>query len=155
MKARKVAGLDPTTPLAENGERIVRVRLDELVGFMPAAATDTQALHDMRIAAKRLRYVLELTAETCFGAYAATGAKRARELQDLLGEIHDCDVLIARVGDRAELRFVAARLGARRAELFESFVEVWRSLERDGFAARLEYALQERPATAVASETVQ
>jgi CHAD domain-containing protein len=157
MKARRVKGLDPDGPLADNAARIVVVRLAELRSFVPKALdpAEVDALHDMRIAAKRLRYVLELTAETYFGAYAATGAKRARELQDLLGEIHDCDVLIARVGDRAELRFVAARLGARRAELFESFVEVWRSLERDGFAARLEYALQERPATAVASETVQ
>jgi hypothetical protein len=55
------------------------------------------ALHDMRIAAKRLRYVLEVTADTCFGPYAATALKRMKELQDLLGEIHDCDVQLPRV----------------------------------------------------------
>ena len=51
----------------------------------------------MRIAAKRLRYVLEVTAEPCFGPYARTAAKRAKDLQDLLGEIHDCDVQLPRV----------------------------------------------------------
>ena len=55
------------------------------------------ALHDMRIAAKRLRYILEVGAEPCFGPYAATAIKRTKDLQDLLGEIHDCDVQLPRV----------------------------------------------------------
>ena len=74
MKARRVKGLDPDGPLADNAERIVRVRLDELCGFMPHAADpgEVVALHDMRIAAKRLRYVLEVTGP-CFGPYAEDG----------------------------------------------------------------------------------
>ena len=65
VKARKIDGLDPDGALADNAERIVRVRLDELCGFMPRAADPAEwvALHDMRIAAKRLRYVLEVTGE--------------------------------------------------------------------------------------------
>jgi CHAD domain len=94
MKAQRVRGLDPAAPLAENARKIVRVRLDELYSFAPRAldASHVKALHDMRIAAKRLRYVLELTG-FCFGPYAAKAARRARELQDLIGAIHDCDVL--------------------------------------------------------------
>ena len=63
MKARRVKGLDPATPLGDNAERIVRVRLGELYSFMPRAAdaAEVTALHDMRIAAKRLRYILEIT----------------------------------------------------------------------------------------------
>ncbi|MBA2644048.1 MAG: CHAD domain-containing protein [Solirubrobacterales bacterium] len=93
MKARRVKGLDPTGPLSDNFERIVRVRLGELQAFMPRAADPAEitALHDMRIAAKRLRYILEI-AHPCFGDYAGTAVKRIKELQDLLGEIHDCDV---------------------------------------------------------------
>ena len=76
MKARKVDGLDPDGTLADNAERIVRVRLDELCGFMPRAADPEEvvALHDMRIAAKRLRYILEVTGP-CFGPYARTATK--------------------------------------------------------------------------------
>ncbi len=93
MKARKVKGLDPEGALADNAERIVRTRLAELCDFMPAAADplEVEALHDMRIAAKRLRYVLEITAP-CFGPYAEAAIRHTKELQDLLGEIHDCDV---------------------------------------------------------------
>ena len=103
MKARKVRKLDPEMPLADAAERILRVRVDELHSFTPRALdpSEQRALHDMRIAAKRLRYLLELTAP-CFGAYAATGAKRAKQLQDLLGEIHDCDVTIPRVEQHIE-----------------------------------------------------
>ena len=98
MKARKVKGLDPAGELGDNAERIVRTRLDELCSFMPKAAdpTEIEALHDMRIAAKRLRYVLEITGPS-FGPYASGAVKLTKELQDLLGEIHDCDVQLPEV----------------------------------------------------------
>jgi hypothetical protein len=183
MKARKVKHLDPDGLLADNVARIVAVRLDELCGFMPQAADPQEvvALHDLRIAAKRLRYVLELFAPS-FGPYAAKAAKKAKKLQDLVGEIHDCDVTLPRVDaliaelrerDAAEVRRLAGEasdldaelaagaphaeafrgleslgvyLRARRALLFERFLESWRELERQGFRARLEFALGERSA---------
>jgi hypothetical protein len=181
VKARRVKGLDPSGPLADNVERIVRVRTDELFAFMPRAASpqEVEALHDMRIAAKRLRYILELTAPI-FGPYAATAAKRAKELQDLLGEIHDCDVALPRLealvrelraadanaihraaGDAPDLEpalvaetehaeawrgmeSLSIYLIARRRLLFERFGELWTGLNRDGFRARLEFAVSER-----------
>ncbi len=98
MKARKVKGLDPDGALHDNMRRIVDVRAEELRSFSPAVLDprNVEALHGMRIAAKRLRYVLELTTPV-FGEAAARGAKRAKNLQDLLGEIHDCDESIPRV----------------------------------------------------------
>ena len=98
MKARKVKKLDPDGPLSENAAKIVRTRTDELRSFAPEALEPaaTKAQHDMRIAAKRLRYVLEVT-EFCFGEPAKVARRRARDLQDLLGEMHDCDVMLPRV----------------------------------------------------------
>ena len=98
MRPRRVKGLDSAGSLADNAERIVRTRLDELYSFTPKALNPkkVKAMHDMRIAAKRLRYILEVTA-FCFGPYAGTALKRAKELQDLLGEIHDCDEMLPRV----------------------------------------------------------
>lgn len=184
MKARRVKGIDVAGPLADNVERIVRLRLDELHGFIPAAldADEVEALHDMRIAAKRLRYVLEVTAEECFGPYAMTAARRAKDLQDLIGEIHDCDVALPRVvraarerreGDvaalleragedaadldprlAAELPHAAEHRGlislqtyleARRQLLYARFLDLWTELQREGFRARLEFAIAERP----------
>jgi len=97
VKARRVRGLDPAKSLRENAARVIRTRVDELYSFVPEALEgDAKALHNMRIAAKRLRYVLELTG-FCFGPYATKAARRARELQDLIGAIHDCDVLEPRI----------------------------------------------------------
>ena len=111
MRAKRVRDLDPSAQLAANARRIVRVRVDELCSFAPRALQESEekALHDMRIAAKRLRYVLELTS-FCFGPYAAKAARRARELQDMIGAIHDCDVLEPRVRSYiGELRSLDAR----------------------------------------------
>jgi len=173
VKARKVKGLDAMAPLGDNAERIVAVRLDELTSFMPKAADPAEvvALHDMRIAAKRLRYILEVTGD-CFGPYASSAVKMVKDLQDLLGEIHDCDVQLpevaafleelmaddaAQVGEspkalakapsrRAYAGLVALQvhLRARRRALFERFLELWREYERKGFAARLAFAITER-----------
>jgi CHAD domain-containing protein len=173
VKARKVKGLDPHAPLGDNAERIVRVRLDELTSFMPKATDpeEVAALHDMRIAAKRLRYILEVTG-SCFGPYAENAVKMVKDLQDLLGEIHDCDVQLpevaafleelvsedvaaagaspkdlARAANRrtyAGLVALQVHLRARRRALFEDFLELWRDYERKGFAARLAFALSER-----------
>ncbi len=90
--------LDPETPLRENAARILSTRVAELRSFAEEALepSASEAQHDMRIAAKRLRYVLEVT-EGCFGEEAETVRKAAKNLQTVLGEIHDCDVMLPRV----------------------------------------------------------
>ena len=103
MKARPVKKLDPETPLGENAARIIKARLEELRSFEGKALDRerVKAQHDMRIAAKRLRYVLEVTG-FCFGTPADTARRRARDLQDILGEMHDCDVMLPRVRAHSE-----------------------------------------------------
>lgn len=58
---------------------------------------DIETLHEMRIAAKRLRYALELF-QQCWGNSLAAYAKRAARIQSALGDVHDCDVWIERFG---------------------------------------------------------
>jgi hypothetical protein len=98
VKARPVTKLDPSQSVARSSARIVRTRLDELYSFDPAVRDpgEVVALHDMRIAAKRLRYLLELTGHV-FGEAGAVAEAEAKGLQEVLGEIHDCDVLGPRV----------------------------------------------------------
>jgi hypothetical protein len=176
VKARRVKGIEPAGPLVENAQRIVAVRLDELVGFTPRVfdPSEVEALHDMRIAAKRLRYVLEVTGDL-FGPYAREARRRAKELQDVLGDLHDCDELVPRIlalvedlraedvtavlaggepvhaDDYRGLELLVVRTRARRQQLFERFLALWTDLERDGFRARLEYAIAERPGEEVAA----
>jgi hypothetical protein len=158
VKAQPVKTLDPARSLGENAARIIQVRLDEMMGFAPRALDGkTKAQHDMRIAAKRLRYVLEVTG-FCFGKPADTARRRARDLQDILGEIHDCDVMLPRVrehlkqlqrGDAAAVRGRAGtapdldpRLAARAAhrtayrglDVLAVYLEARRQLLEDRFA---------------------
>jgi hypothetical protein len=118
VKAQPVKKLDPERPLGENAARIIKVRLDEMLALAPRALDGkVKAQHDMRIAAKRLRYVLEVTG-FCFGRPADTARRRARDLQDILGEIHDCDVMLPRVRghltelQRADAKAVREKAGA-------------------------------------------
>lgn len=140
MKAGKVKGLRADMPLAQAAARIVRMRLEELDSFVPRALDPDEvgALHDLRIAAKRLRYLLEVMAPA-LGEHAAEAAKRARDVQEVVGEVHDCDVLLPRVQELLDergaesvndpayrgLAVLAAHLRSRRAEGFRRFVELW------------------------------
>jgi CHAD domain-containing protein len=139
VKARPVEGLDPEAPLRPNAVRIVQTRLDELRSFAetalePSAST---AQHDMRIAAKRLRYVLEIV-EGCFSGDAAAARRAARELQGVLGDLHDCDVMLPRA---AGIESLEALLRTRRELLFQRFRELWRAAAEDGTWTALERSL--------------
>jgi len=98
VKAQRVDGLVPEMELDDAARRIVAMRTAELYAFVPEALGEraASAMHDMRIAAKRLRYLLEIVG-FCFGEVGGEAQARARELQDVLGEIHDCDVMLARI----------------------------------------------------------
>ena len=160
MKARKVK-LDPDAPLGESLLTILSVRLDELYSFDAGEPAD---LHDLRIAAKRVRYILE-AAEPVFGEPAASGVKTMKQLQDLLGEIHDCDELLpliaqhqdtlraedaaaARAGEQLPnrrkyrgLETLRAQTVAERDRLYARFSKKWARLEKDAFRKRLEREL--------------
>jgi CHAD domain-containing protein len=139
MKPHRVEGLDPAAPLRPNAARIVRTRLDELRSFAPSALEPSAATaqHDMRIAAKRLRYVLEIVAP-CFGPEAKAARDAAKRLQGVLGEIHDCDEMLPRVWGIESLRSL---LRTRRELLFRQFAELWRAEEKQGTWTALERAL--------------
>jgi CHAD domain-containing protein len=139
VKARAIEGLDPSGPLSPNIARIVSVRFDELRSFVDAALAPeaSEAQHDMRIAAKRLRYVLEVF-EPCLGEEAETARRAAKRLQSILGDLHDCDLMLAKV---KQIGSVAAILRQRRERFFHEFVELWRAEASKGTWAALERAL--------------
>jgi CHAD domain-containing protein len=139
VKARKVEGLDPLGPLGPNAARIVQTRLDELRGFAEHALApgEGQAQHDMRIAAKRLRYVLEIVG-SCIGESAEPARLATKKLQSALGDLHDCDLMLPRVEHIPSLTKI---LRERREGCFRSFVELWQAEASKGTWASLERAL--------------
>ena len=110
MKARKVKGLEPKAPLRANAALILATRLAELRGLAgrPSTPPPIEAQHDMRIAAKRLRYVARCDRLLLRRSRGGRAGVPRRELQEVLGEIHDCDVMLPRVAEVDSVRGPAA-----------------------------------------------
>ncbi len=81
------------------GREVITVRFGELQDLSASLYRPhrVKPLHDMRIAAKRLRYAIELFAP-CWNKPLASSAKEIAKMQDSLGELHDCDVWIDEIG---------------------------------------------------------
>jgi CHAD domain-containing protein len=88
--------VDPFEPYALAAARVVRVRAQELFDHAEGVldTSDIERVHDMRVASRRLRAVLEIF-EPCFpqGDYK-TVLRDVKALADALGERRDPDVHI-------------------------------------------------------------
>jgi len=116
VKAGRVKGLRPGSRLGGAARRIAAQRIADMLQFDEAVRdpANIRELHDLRIAAKRLRYTLEVLGGA-LGPAAAAVEDEARALQDVLGEVHDCDVLAPRL--QKELARLVAQDGEAVAAL--------------------------------------
>lgn len=104
------------------GRYCLLVRLQELQDLSASLyrPLKTKPLHKMRLAAKHLRYALELFAP-CWTEPLVPFAKEIAKLQTSLGQLHDCDLWIADLG--AALREGAAQSEAAQSQ--ERSAAVW------------------------------
>jgi CHAD domain-containing protein len=100
-KAKSIPSVDPEAAITAHAAVSVGTRLDELAAYDfaiwdPKFVTE---LHEMRIAAKRLRYTMDIFAPA-FQQYTslypryASAVNEVKKLQTFLGVIHDADVLV-------------------------------------------------------------
>ena len=130
-KAREVPGLDGDDPCRVAAANVVSVRSDELFeqSVNVLDTSDIERVHDMRVATRRLRAVLEIFAP-CFEPTLHRSVLRdVRSLADALGERRDADVEIALLeglldeaaeADRGALVALIEELRVRQAEANES-----------------------------------
>ncbi len=134
VKARKVKHLDPAGSLEDNARRIIAVRAQEVLDLAATRRTRShvKALHDLRIAAKRLRYLLELTGPPSTGQAAQAPAGPARRHPRLRRPAAAGAGARARGGGAGGPRpaDAAIHFATRRAELFERFYQGWPELEQ-------------------------
>jgi CHAD domain-containing protein len=81
-------------------------------------------LHQVRIAVKKLRYALEI-AQDLSGSRATARIRTLKRVQDLLGRMHDLEMLIART------RAVQSRAGAPNLKLSADLDRLVRRLENE------------------------
>lgn len=107
-------------------------QLEKQIGYLKTKPT-AAGLHQTRIKAKRCRAAIEAVAPSV-GSPAKKLAHSLAELQDVLGDFHDCEVAEAwcrRVAqEQPQLAFVAGQLVAdtrrQEAQLVKKWPEVWR-----------------------------
>ncbi len=95
-KARPITGLNPQDPTGKNARMIAKVRLEDLYSWENFVDNpyNIVELHNMRIAAKRLRYTFEVFEDALPVACKPIHEELVR-IQDELGDFHDTDVMIA------------------------------------------------------------
>jgi CHAD domain-containing protein len=88
----------------DSARRLVARRLERMRGSVPHALEPSavREQHRMRVSAERLRYSLELTAEA-LGTQAHTARRAARGLQEVLGEMRDCDIALPTARDQVRV----------------------------------------------------
>jgi CHAD domain-containing protein len=135
--------------------REISYHLDQLLSFEPwvYVADAAAEQHRMRIAAKKLRYTMEIFA-SLYGTDLKAPLRAVKRVQEQLGSIHDCDVWILTLPEfirdesgRAETASlsgacpggtcpgIAGLLEDReraREELYEDFVVYWKSIRLEG-----------------------
>ena len=161
----------PATDTPESRKRAFETgsaRLDALLAFAETVRHPEQIeeLHRMRIAAKRLRYALEVLAPSLDHDFKPV-IVTLKEIQDRLGEIHDCDVWLALLPDFLddERRMMRRYLGhtrpmnrlvpgieafsrarhERRAAACAGLMQFWERLEQESFWPKVRQALTPPP----------
>lgn len=84
-----------TPALYQHAFNAIAARLDALLSFDPIVSQPEKVkeLHEMRIAAKWLRYTME-NCSTLYASGLKEDIQRTKQVQEALGNIHDCDVWI-------------------------------------------------------------
>ena len=151
-KAWKVKGIRKKRSYHYNGQIILAVKIEEVYSWAEAIhnPANIKELHNLRISVKRLRYSMELFAinyDERFKHFLAV----MEDLQDLLGDIHDCDVIETFLidylqslpaGGEAEtdkigINALLRRYREMRAAKYEAFLQQWVALEKKDFKGQL------------------
>jgi len=124
-----VAGVTARTPLSEAAPAMLLAKAEPLFSLEEAArgGADADAVHDMRVASRRLREAMRLLAPLYPDSRFGTWYRRARDVTRALGPVRDSDVFIEEFGrlggdlgdegKRAVAFMIGYRMGQREAEL--------------------------------------
>lgn len=95
-KAKKIPGLDPNHPLDISLLKILRTRFDEMTVHEQGTidGSDIEALHDMRVASRRVQAVFKMFRSIFPKKKFKTEYNELRLLIRSLGEVRDYDVFI-------------------------------------------------------------
>jgi CHAD domain-containing protein len=136
--------LDPSEPFARAAARIVRLRADEMMAEAEGVldVLDIERVHDMRVATRRLRAVLELFAAAFATSDLKPVLRDVKALAGALGERRDPDVQIEALAQLAPVaptavRMVVMRLRARQDQANAGLAEALAHARKSDLHGRL------------------
>jgi CHAD domain-containing protein len=141
-----ISGKDNSLSFSRHAQQTLPMVLDAFYQQALFESTDPTTLHKLRIAAKKLRYSLEFFAQI-YDKQLTPHLEQIRKLQELLGNIHDCDVMIEFLqkhipGSRINKAKAVTVLGREqliavvqqdRASLVLKFITLWRNEFQEKF----------------------
>jgi CHAD domain-containing protein len=147
-KARAIPDLEAGASFADAAAKVVAVRAQELADHSENVldTTDIERVHDMRVATRRLRAVLEIFAPCFPKALHRDVLHDVKALADALGERRDPDVHIAALdalaarakpSSRAGVRLLAGRFRDEQAAANERLAEALERAEATNLDGRL------------------
>lgn len=151
-KASKAKNANDQITFSRAGSKVVGKSLKEfckLTDHIYEPFID-EPLHELRIAAKRLRYAIELYI-TCWGKTIEPFAKGVAEMQGFLGEIHDADVWMDSLSKRmqngedseANIWLLSEFVG-KRNENYRAALSLWSKWKRENFIEKLRTIVENR-----------
>jgi CHAD domain-containing protein len=141
--------LDPGEPLRTAARRVVAARAEDLAGIAPDAvgASDPEALHDVRVAVRRLTSALDVFADGLDEDARRRARRMLRRDAAPLGRARDLDVQIAlvrrflkaaRTSEQAGISHILSLLASERAEADAELQPAIAALADDDLRAALE-----------------
>ena len=148
MAPASTVELDPAEPLRAAARRVVAARASDLAGIAPGAvgASDPEALHDVRVAVRRLTSALDVFADGLEEVPRRSARRMLRRDAEPLGRARDRDVQIAlvrrflttaRSGEQAGIAHVLEMLARERAETESELAPAIAALSDPELAAAL------------------
>jgi CHAD domain-containing protein len=150
-KAQRGTASNPDPTYLDMARSVILDRLKELEKLSNSLYRPLKPspLHDMRIAAKRLRYAIELF-QVCWGADIVPFAAETARLQTSLGDLHDCDIWIESFGEHIleskkkkeqyqndEFSWLLSHFIHCRNGHFDDSFDIWREWEGRGMSDML------------------
>ncbi len=141
------------TSLSEAGRDVITARVGDLedLGNGIYEPFNEEALHDLRIAAKNLRYAIELFGP-CWPGSLDPFAVEVAKMQSSLGDVHDCDVWIGLMSKRLKKKgkskpengplfeaaaWLLSEFVRKRSRAYRSSLKLWRAWKASVFMDRL------------------
>ncbi|MDM8532930.1 CHAD domain-containing protein [Anaerolineales bacterium HSG25] len=92
-------GLDPTDTLAEGGRKILKFHFKRMLDNEAGTrlGEDTESLHDMRVATRRMRAAFELFGDSYIKANVKPLQKGLKATAQMLGAVRDLDVFMEKL----------------------------------------------------------